>query len=576
MAVKTKADASQMLFGGVDETPVQKSERFDRFKKKLDEAPWARVDNTGRTIAGNLRIAKTQRTDTGQQLIQVERIESATDQLRTALANDQIAKSLDTAQIAGIQAALDQQNVQKDISLTSPISDGLVLIDLKHPAEELVPVETPLRNRYPRTQGVGTAFIYKQITGFSNAQTGTGLPLIHPGITDTTQTNFAVSGSANALYYNRPPKISYTGQEVTKGYFQFGLSDEVTWSAFFAGQGFQDPRALSQTSTMYASFLAEERMTVYGRSSASGYSGALTAPATVTAIPSTTGGTLAASTTYHVWVAAVSGFGTTAATDSGAITTTGSTSSIAVSWTPVAGAVGYQVYFGSAAGAAAAFFVSNVGAFAGTGSNPAITLVGPVPSSGPTAPTANTSAQAVGYDGILPITLSNQAGYTASVGGKFSTTNPGTEFQAAFAAMYALNLANPDCIALNAQDRKQMSDLLKGTSATGFRIQIDADGAGGHQLGQIVTAIQNEATGKVVDLMVHPYWPQGTASILTDTLPFPNSEVPSCWEYRNVQDYMGINWPSMQLSYDFSTYWFGTFFCHAPAWQGSLTGIQAG
>lgn len=573
-----KADATTKLFGGVEETAVEKSQRFDRYKSAFNSCPWARVDNAGRTMAGNLRIAHTEKTDAGQMLMKVERIEDATERMQSLLRDDTINKALGADQISGIEQALGLggQNIQKDISLTSPISDGLVLIDLKHPAEELVPIDTPFHNIFPRTQGVGTAFTYKQITGFSNAQTGTGLPLIHPGITDTTQTNFAVSGSANALYYNRPPKISYTGQEVTKGYFQFGLSDEVTWSAFFAGQGFQDPRALSQSSTMYASFLAEERMTVYGRGSSTGYSGALTAPATVTATPSTTGGTLAALTTYHVWVAAVSGFGTTAATDSGAVTTTGSTSSIAVSWTPVAGATGYQIFFGSSAGAAAAFFVAAQGAFAGTVSNPAITLVGPVPSTGATAPTANTSAQAIGYDGIIPVTLGASSGYTANVAGKFSTTNPGTEFQTAFGAMYALNLANPDWVAINAQDRKQLSDLLKGSSSTGFRVVIDADGAGGHQIGQIVTAIQNESTGKVVDLVVHPYWPQGVTSIMTNTLPFPNSEVPSCWEYRNVQDYMGINWPSMQLSYDFSTYWFGTFFCHAPAWQGSLTGIQAG
>jgi hypothetical protein len=578
-----KADATEKLFGGVDETPVQKSQRFDRYKEALATMPAAMVDNAGQTVAGNLRIANTATTDTGQRLIQIEKIEDASARMKSLLRDDTINKALGADQVAGIQQALGQ-TITKDISLTSPVSTGLVLYDLKAPAEELVPVETPLRNRFPRTRGVGTAFHYKQITGFSNAQTGSGLPLLHPGITDTTQTNFAVAGSANALYYNRPPKISYTGADVTASYFQFGLSDEVTWSAFFAGQGFQDPRSLSQTSTMYASFLAEERMTVYGRGTAgNGYSGQLTAPATVAVTPSTTGGALPAGTTYFVAVAATSGFGTTAATSSASVTTTGTTGSIAVAWSPVPGATGYQVYVSSTANTPATeFFVGATGAYSGAFTNAttvttaAFTVVGPVPTSGATAPTANTSAQTVGYDGIIPVTLGPSSGYVASLNGKFSTSSPGTEFQKAFGAMYAANLANPDCILLGAQDRTTLSDLLKGSSSTGFRVVIDADGAGGHQLGQIVTAIQNESTGKVVDLEVHPYWPQGVASIITNTLPFPNSEVPSCWEYRNVQDYMGINWPSMQLSYDFSTYWFGTFFCHAPAWQGAITGIQAG
>ncbi|TCO57130.1 hypothetical protein [Actinocrispum wychmicini] len=582
MPVLTKETAAtDHLFGGAAEDPVTMTRRRDRYRKAIADEPWCEVDNMGRTIRGNMRVVNSEKSDTGQ-LIQVQKMESvdqATERVRSLLRDDTINKAIGASNLASIEEAL---NLQKDISLTSPIgggtgtSTGLTLVDLHGPAEELVPVDTPLRNTFPRTAGVGTAFQYKQITGFSNAQTGTGLPLLHPGILDTTQTNFAVSGSSNALYYNRGPKISYTGQNKSATYFQFGLSDEVTWSAFYSGQGFQDVRELSQTSTMYASFLAEERMTLYGRgTSANGYSGVVAAPATVTATPSTTGGTLAAGTTYHVWVAAVSGFGTSAATDSGAVTTTGSTSSISVYWTPVAGAVGYQVFFGATAGAANGYFVSAIG-WAGNSTTAAITLTGPVPSTGATAPTADTSTQASGYDGILPICLSTSSGYQGNVNGKFSTVNPGTELQTAFVTMYNVNLARPKQVLANVQDRKQLSDLLKGSSATGFRIMIEADGTAGHQLGQIVTGIQNEAVGDMVDLDTHPYMPQGVMPILTHQLPFPNSNITNCWEYRNVQDYMGISWPQLQFSYDFSTYWYGTFFCHAQPWQGALYNIQPG
>ena len=580
-ALNRDNSSTDHLFGGRNEDPVTMSKRRDRFRKAVESEPWGQFDNMGRAVAGNLRITNSEASDTGQ-LIQVSKVDSAVeaaDRIKALLADDQVSKAMGASSIASIEEAL---TLQKDISTTSPIgsgtgtSTGLTLVDLKHPAEELVPIDTPLRNTFPRSQGVGTAFQYKQITGFSNAQTGTGLPLLHPGLADTTQNNFAVSGSSNSLYYNRGQKISYTGQNKSATYFQFGLSDEVTWSAFYAGQGFQDVRELSQTSTMYASFLAEERMTIYGRgTSANGYSGAVAAPTTVTATPSTTGGSLAASTTYHVWVAAVSGFGTSVATDSGAVTTTGSTGSISVYWTPVPGAVGYQVFFGSAAGAASAFFVQQIG-WAGNSTTPSITLTGPVPSTGATAPTADTSTQSNGYDGILPVCLSPSSGYQGNVNGKFSTTNPGTELQNAFVTMYNTNLARPKQVLANVQDRKQLSDLLKGSSATGFRITIDADGQAGHQLGQIVTGIQNEAVGDMVDLETHPYLPQGTMPILTHQLPFPNSNVTNCWEYRNVQDYMGISWPQLQFSYDFSTYWFGTFFCHAVPWQGALYNIQAG
>lgn len=573
MAIK-KADATEALFGGANETPIEKSERFDRYKEALKAAPWGEFNSAGETVRGNLRISNQVKSDSGATLIQIEKTADHASQLRSLLDNDTINKALGADQIASINQSLGQ-NITKDISLTSPVNTGLVLFDLKHPAEQLVPVETPLRNRFPRTQGVGTSFQYKQITGFSNAQTSTSTQL-HPGITDVTQTRFDVAGSANALYYNRPPKISYSGQDQTAKYFQFGLSDEVTWSAFFAGQGFEDARSLSQTSTMYASFLAEERMTVYGRGSSAGYSGVLPAVTGLTAnAPSASGGSLATGV-YQVWVAARSGFGSNAAVSVLTASVTGPTGSVGLYWNAVPGATGYDVYttVAGATTAANAHYVTTVG-FNGTSANPAVVLT-TAPTTGATAPVADTSAQASGYDGIIPVTTGANSGYVSNLNGKFSTQNPGTEFQTAFSAMYAANLANPDYILVNAQDRKQLSDLLKGSSSTGFRVTIDADGAGGHQLGQIVTAIQNEATGKVTDLEVHPYWPQGTASILTNTLPYPNSEVPSCWEYRNVQDYMGISWPVQQLSYDFSTYWFGTFFCHAPTWQGAITGIQAG
>jgi hypothetical protein len=62
--------------------------------------------------------------------------------------------------------------------------------------------------------------------------------------------------------------------------------------------------------------------------------------------------------------------------------------------------------------------------------------------------------------------------------------------------------------------------------------------------------------------------------ILSDTLPVPDSQVSECWAVYNVQDLMGIDWPVTQFAYESSSYWFGTFFCYAPAWQGSITGIK--
>jgi hypothetical protein len=56
-------------------------------------------------------------------------------------------------------------------------------------------------------------------------------------------------------------------------------------------------------------------------------------------------------------------------------------------------------------------------------------------------------------------------------------------------------------------------------------------------------------------------------------LPIPDTEVSDVWSVFNVQDYMGIQWPVTQFTYDFSTYFRGTFLCYAPAWNGAVSGI---
>lgn len=572
-------------FADVADDPAALSVRVDEYKKALSEAPWG-VMQQGQMVEGNLRLVDKQQGSNGSMMMEFAKAENPVTEFQRLLGQDTINKALGDSQLAGIRAALaDQGTISKDITLTSPISTGMVLFDLKAPAEFLVPVETPIRNRFPRTKGTGTSFRYKQITGMTNAQTTSGAGLLHPGITDATQTNFANPGSANALYFNRPPKISWTGGDVNKAYFQFGLSDEVTWSAYFAGVDFQDPRQLSQSGVLYSSMLAEERMALQGRgpsSGSAGYSGALADP-TVTLSQAAASGSqtpIPGTPNVYVWVAANSGYATggvanptsripVAATGSPMTLVAGNVITGAITATGNQGAV-YDVYVGTAAGAANAFYY---GTFSGT-----FVIQGTLPTTGTAANAvaADQSFQANGYDGILAICTGSAAGYRKYLNAAFNTSNPGTEFQDAFGAMYAANLANPDEVLLNSFDRKQLSDLLKIAGTTGLRMVYNAEDHGAKILGDIVGGLQNEHTGKMVNLTVHPYLVQGVAPILTHQLPFPNSNVPACFEFRNVQDYMGISWPQLQLSYDFSSYWYGAFFCHAPAWQGCITGITRG
>jgi len=500
------------------------------------------------------------------------------------------SKSLSADAAAGLQNALAaqrlaMQDIQKEITLTSPLSTSFAAFDLEAPAKLLTPRPTPLRNRIPRKKGVGTSHRVKRITGYTGTGTG-GQGNIWPGITESTQNNFAGGGST-PLELIRGPQISYTADDLVLPYNSYSLSDQVSFDANFSGLGYQDLRQLSSTSTLYATMLMEERMMLFARGTASGYSGAIAAPTGLTASsPAASGSqTALASGTYYVYITAdagisANGFGESIVS-AVASETVATGDVLTVSFTGSVGALGYNVYVGTATGTANCKYqgtvkggtsvtIQGAGATNLAANNFAFTTSGAAASRA----NADTSAYATGYDGILPTVLGPNSGYNNAINSAFSTSNPGVEFQTVFAGLYESVKGDPDVVLLNGNDRKQLSDAIKSGSTANYRLVINDPGTSGTTYGSIVTGLQNEVTGKAVDLMVHPWLNQGVAPVLSWTLPIPDTEVSDVWANFLVQDYMGIQWPVTQFTYDFSTYFRGTFFCTAPAWNGAVSGIR--
>jgi len=508
---------------------------------------------------------------------------AAMAELEKAAANPAIAKAIGADALASLQAQVMQsREIVKDITIGdglttgSPIGTGLVPFDLEAPAKYLAPRPTPLRNKLPREKGQGTARRFKRITGITGSGTG-GVGVFHPGIAESTQNNFAPPGGSNALYLNRGAKMSYAGDDKIVPYFEFGVSDSVTFAAQYAGQGFQDVRALSAQSLLYSSMLLEERMLLMGRgASVSGFSGALAAPTiTITLRAPVTGETAITGAGTNIYVKATSDAGDFGQSVLSAVASVaasaGTVADVRITST-VTGALGYRVYSGtgSSAPADSALFYDGR-----TGSR-TFTLQGAFPTTvAATTATTDTSAYANGYDGILPTVLGANSGYVKDINGSFNATSPGVEFQTLFASLYDSVKADPDEILFNGTDRKNLSELLKNNNSTNYRLQIQQDEVGNAVIGSVITAIQNEVTGKVTPMTVHPWMPQGNAAVLSYSLPIPDSQVSNVWSVVNVQDYMGINWPVIDFQYQMSSYWQGTFVCYAPAWNGAITGIAA-
>ena len=487
-------------------------------------------------------------------------------------------KSLSPDAVGALNNALAAQrtataDIVKDISLTVPLSTSFAAFDLEAPAKLLTPRPTPLRNKIVRKKGVGTSHRIKRITGYTGTGTG-GQGNIWPGITETTTTTFG------SIAYERGPKISYTADDIVIPYSSYSLSDSVSFDANFSGLGYQDLRQLSSTSTLYATMLMEERMMLMSRGTASGFSGALAAPTVTLSAVSATGSQvgLTNGTTYYVYATSDAGaFGESVlSTVQSQAITTGQVVKIVVN--NVAGAIGTKIYVGTSTGAANAHYVGRItsltgyinGAGASTlGDNVVFNTTGTLAST----ITGDTSAYATGYDGILATVLGANSGAINEINTTFSTSNPGVEFQTVFGTLYDAVKADPDEVLLNGADRRQLSDSIKNGSTANYRLNLSQTDTGDYVGGAVIGAIHNETTGKLVDLTVHPWLPQGVAPVLSYTLPIPDTEVSDVWANVLVQDYMGIQWPVTQFAYEFSTYYRGAFMCYAPAWNGVVSGI---
>jgi|GEM_PF-1057280 len=487
-----------------------------------------------------------------------------------ALADFEMAKSVE-----GAPAAWDR--LSKEWTLTNPISTGLVPFDLEAPAKLLTPRPTPLRNSIPRIKGQGGARRFKVISGFTGTGTG-GISTTQPGITETS--TYAGPGG---LAYIRGPQIQYAGYDVTLNYVTTSLSDSVSWQAEYQGQGFEDIRSLSNTALLYSTMLLDERLMIYGRgTTGNGYAGALGTPGAVTLAATSASvapgsSSSLASATYWVVVAADAGdlLGTNGqtmhqgpATAAASVAVTAGQAIQVNVGTDVAGALGYNMFVGSVQ---AGPFI-----YAGrTGYNTG--YITSAPASGPATASgaADASAVATNYDGLLTNTAAS-GGYTKRLNAGFSTTAPGAEFQVAFGSLYESVKGDPEEVWMNGFDRLQLSNAIVNNAAnSAYRVFVpNESGMGGVKAGTVVQSLMNEVTGSEIPITVHPWFPQGNSLIRQKTLPIPDSNVAETSVMVLPQDYVAVQWPVVQFTYDASTFEIGTFCHYAPAWNGLIQGIQ--
>lgn len=543
------------MFSGL--SPAERAERFESYKTAL-QTSIEDADSGRYTFSKVGRISKMR--PSGTSVKSMEKMLEKVADIQKGLTGDaasQLQGDLDAAKAMIADLAKDWQ-VSVGGASANPSAEP-VPYDLQRPIKELVPLHTPLRNHIPRNpQGEGLATHWKQLDSLNNSGVGTA-GVLSPFFSSQVDTE-----TFGALSLRRGKKISYVTSDKTAAYVEMGLSDLVTDVAQYAGAGFANVRQMSRHALTWSHLMGEERAILYGRgSSGNGYLGTVAAPVLTSATGTSTGGSIGAGT-YYVKVTANTGFGESVVSNevnTGALT--GSTNKITVVvGTEPAGALNYNVYVGTATGTE-----TLQGTFVGDTFDLTSYAAG-----GAAMPGSDTSFDANGYDGLLT-NLSANGGYVKRINATLATgANVGSEFQDAFIAMYQNNFAEPDEIWLDANVKVELGQLLQNDAANlPFRIQL-SQSAG--TIGTAVTGIQSQLNSQMVPLEVHPFMPKGAVMIRSTRLPYPAQGITATSEIRTVQDYMAIDWPRIQHSFDSSTYFYGTMIHYAPAFSGLLLGVK--
>ena len=154
---------------------------------------------------------------------------------------DALMKALgDAPQI--MNPTLPEALAKSTFAQSGSATTGLTFYDLEAGAKFLYPVLTPLRNEIPRVSGKGGIQAnWKAVTGIN-----------------TSGIRIGVSGG------NRGAVMAVTVADYAAAYKGIGIEDNVDFEAQYAGQGFEDIRAIAAKVGLEALMLGEELLILGG------------------------------------------------------------------------------------------------------------------------------------------------------------------------------------------------------------------------------------------------------------------------------------------------------------------------
>ncbi|MGB7697728.1 MAG: hypothetical protein WBL57_00220 [Methylovirgula sp.] len=473
---------------------------------------------------------------------------------------------------------LEKSTFTESMSATS----GLTFYDLEVGAKLLYPVLTPLRNAIPRVSGKGGIQAnWRAITAIN-----------------TSGLRFGVSAA------NRGGALAVATQDYTAAYKGIGVETSVDFEAQYAGQGFDDIRALAAKTGLEALMLGEGAMILGGDA---------TTPLGTTPTPSlsasASGGSLASGTLSVICVAltldgimnatVVGGiqgqitrqnadgtsdtFGGGAAKQSSnaTVSVTGPTGSVSASVAAVAGALGYAWFWGAASSEVlgAITTINSVAIEAAASGTQTASSLG----------TSDNSTNVLGFDGLIYQAVKSGSGsyaYTmatgmAGAGTPLTADGSGgvVEIDLVLKSMWDNYRLSPDTIWVSSQEALNISKkILSGSAGAAQRFVFDTsrNAIGG---GVMVRTYLNRFSmqgGSTLDINVHPNMPAGTLLMTTKLLPYPLSGVGNVMQVRTRQDYYQIEWPLRSRRYEYGVYADEVLQHYFPPAMGIISNIGNG
>ena len=476
-------------------------------------------------------------------------------------ANDitNVLDSLKSAQQKPVNM-LSKSTFTESMSATS----GLTFYDLELGAKFLYPVLTPLRNTIPRVSGKGGIQAnWRSITAIN-----------------TQNLRFGVSAA------NRGGVLAVATQDYSAAYKGIGIETSVDFEAQYAGQGFDDVRAISAKTGLESLMLGEEAMILGGCASTP-----LGTTPTPTLSDIGTGGSLAANSALSVICVALTHDGVINASIAGGIqgqitranadltsdtfgggaarrsvnatiTTANdgnATHLVRASVSPVVGALGYAWFWG-AAGAEVLGAITPIASLAitsaATGTQTATSLG-----------SNDNSVNALAFDGLLTQAIKAGSGATITVqpqglagqGTPLTSDNAGgiVEIDGVLKIMWDAHRLSPDTMWVSTQEALNISrKIVTGAAASAQRFVFDVtdEMVGG---GIMVRTYLNRFSmqgGSTLDIKVHPNMPAGTILLTTAILPYPLAGVGNLMQIRTRQEYYQIEWPLRTRRYEYGVY----------------------